>query len=240
MSKSKDFAFKTDKELLEISKYTVQQISDEKVIFKWVTNTEADSTVKYTPYRNGELAVEEYITKTNEAATTIHEVEIDNFEAGVIYDVELISQDIENNITTKTIEGFETSGNDLPPIISQVQTSSAISPGKNIKVQTIISWLTNELATSKVYYQKGIIAPEQNLSESTKLDSSYTKKHVAVINSFEPGTVYSFRIESIDSGGNTSLSKTYTILSPKQEESVFQVIMGNFESIFGWVGKIKN
>ena len=117
--------------------------------------------------------------------------------------------------------------------------AAALSPGKNTKVQTIISWRTNEPSTSRVYYQKGVIGKDQELSEITKLDTNYTKKHVVVITKFDPGTAYSFRAESIDSGGNASLSKIHTVLTPRQKESVFQVIMNNMEDIFGWVGEMR-
>ena len=65
------------------------------------------------------------------------------------------------------------------------------------------------------------------------------KKQLNYITKFEPGKVYSFRAESIDSGGNVSTSKIYTILAPRQSESVFQVIMKNVEDVFGWVGAIR-
>ena len=240
MAQSRDFTFRTEKEILEISNYTIQNISNEEAVFKWVTNVEANSTIKYIPYRNNILAVDEAKTKNNKSITTIHEISINDFEAGVIYEVELISQDISDNTANEKLSAFSTAEDDMPPIISQTQTASALSPGKSTKVQTIISWKTNEPSTTRVYYQKGIANSDQELSEITKLDTNYTKKHVVVITKFDPGAVYSFRAESIDSGGNVSLSKVHAILTPRQKESVFQVIMKNVEEIFGWVGKIKN
>ncbi|MDD5071215.1 MAG: fibronectin type III domain-containing protein [Patescibacteria group bacterium] len=238
-ARSGNFTFRTAKEVLEIGNYAIQNISTTEAAFKWVTNVEADSTVRYTPYRNNTLVREEARTKYDKAITTIHEVNVDDFEPGVIYRVELLSVDIDKNATSKTIDSFSTSEDDLPPIIYQVQTSSAISPGKDIKIQTIISWLTNEPSTTRVYYQAGIASPEEAMAEATNLDANYSKKHVAVITKFEPGKIYSFRVESIDSGGNVSMSKIYTILTPRQSESVFQVIMKNVEDVFGWVGKMK-
>lgn len=237
VSKSKDFTFTTEKEVLEIQNYTVQKISGQEAIFQWVTTVESDSKVKYIPYRNNILAVDEARTKTDSAFTTIHEIAVDDFEAGVGYEIELSSNDISGNTISKPIPTFFTSEDDLPPLIYQVQTDSAISPGKEVKVQTIISWLTNEPATTRVYYQKGI-GSQDELTESIQLDSNYTKKHVAVITKFEPGSIYRFKAESIDSGGNIALSKVYTILIPRQKETVFQIIMKNMEQTFGWVSKL--
>ncbi|MCP4649799.1 MAG: hypothetical protein GY853_06925 [PVC group bacterium] len=238
-ARSTDFTFRTRKEILEIANYTIENISDEVAIFKWVTNIEADSAIKYTPYRNNILAVDEAKVIYEDTYTTIHEVEGDNFEAGVIYEVELISKDLSENTVSEKISSFSTAKDDLPPVIYQVQTKSAISPGKNVKIQSIISWLTNENSTSKMYYQKGIARATDELDEMTAMDEDYTKTHVVVVTKFDPGTVYSFRVESIDSGGNTALSKVYTILTPRQQESVFQVIMKNIEEIFGWVGGVR-
>ncbi|MFA7314809.1 MAG: hypothetical protein WC025_02655, partial [Candidatus Magasanikbacteria bacterium] len=76
------------------------------------------------------------------------------------------------------------------------------------------------------------------LDQTTLLDSNYTKKHVVVISDFDPGVVYQFQVESMDSSGNVSTSKTINILTPRKEESVFQVILNNIQSIFSWVGKV--
>ncbi|MBU4455254.1 fibronectin type III domain-containing protein [Patescibacteria group bacterium] len=237
VSKSKDFTFTTEKEILEIQNYTVKKVSGQEAIFQWVTTVESNSKIKYIPYRNNVLAVDEARTETDSAFTTIHEIAVDDFEAGVGYEIELSSNDISGNTINKLIPTFFTSEDDLPPLIYQVQTNSAISPGKEVKVQTIISWLTNEPATTRVYYQKGI-GSQDELTESIQLDSNYTKKHVAVITKFEPGSVYRFKAESIDSGGNVALSKVYTILIPRQKETVFQIIMKNMEQTFGWVSKL--
>ena len=237
-ARSRDFTFKTDLEVLGIKNYVIQNVSTEEAVFKWVTSSEAKSSVRYTPYVDGELNYNQSRTKSSDLLTTIHEIRINDLEAGVIYDIELISKDLENNIITETIKSFLTAEGDVSPSIDQVQTTSAIYPGKNLKIQTVISWLTNEPSTSKVYYQKGVAKPGEELKESTILDENYTKKHVVVVTKFDPGEIYSFQTESVDSGGNISLSKIYTILTPKQEESVFQVIIKNLESVFGWVNQI--
>ncbi|MEK7097693.1 MAG: fibronectin type III domain-containing protein, partial [Patescibacteria group bacterium] len=59
MSKSKDFVFKTNKEALEIVTHTIQKVSQKEAAFKWITNASTDSTVKYIPYRNNVLSIDE-------------------------------------------------------------------------------------------------------------------------------------------------------------------------------------
>jgi len=237
--KSGDFTFKTLSETIRITNYVIERLSVKKAKFKWFTNMEADSFLAYTPYRNERLAANERQTVSDPTMATTHEVIVDNFERGTTYDIELVSRDTEGNAAIEQIKAFSTAKDDLPPQITQVRTDSAISPGKNAKVQTVISWITNEPSTSRVYYQKGFGKKGELLEEATKLDKNYTKKHVAVITKFDSGAVYQFRVESIDSGGNVALSRVHTVFTPRRRETVFQVIMKNIEEIFGWMGDIR-
>ena len=236
MAKSNDFVFRTEKEAAEIISHNIENISNEKALFRWVTNLPTSSAVKYTPYRNNVLVVDETKNKENKSLVTVHELEISDFEPGVVYQVELFGEDAADAVVSRVIPTFSTSADDLSPLITNVQAESAISAGKDARIQTIISWQTNELSTSRVYYQQGFAGPDtEQLAEKTALDSSYTKKHVAVLTKFNPGAIYTFRVESIDSGGNTTLSKPYTLLAPRQKEPVFQIIIKNLEQTFSWV-----
>lgn len=238
MGISKDFTFATKAQTLEISDYTIQNLTAEKSIFRWITNTETDTKLTFIPYRANKLAVEEAKTLSDKAMTTIHEITVDSFEGGTIYKIELQGKDPKGKSAGKSIEAYSTSADDLPPVIYQVQTESALSVGKDTRVQTIISWSTNEPTIGQVLYEKGINTSDEQLTQKTTLEGNYSKKHVVVITKFEPGRVYSFKVNSIDSAGNKTLSKVYTILTPRQKESVFQLILKNFESTFGWVGKL--
>ncbi len=235
---SRDYTFVTSIETLSIVSFFTQIISNEKVIFKWVTNKEADSVLKFSPYHDNIVAVDEQkIIKDNEQLV-IHEITVSEFEAGIYYDIELQSTDEDGNLATETLDHFSTSEDDLPPIISHVKADSTVFLDRSSKTQTIIAWMTNEPSTSKVVYQEGVHGSQVDLSESTDLNINYTKEHVMVITKFKPGVVYSFRVASIDSGGNTSLSKTHTFMTAKQRESIIQIIIGIFEDTFGWVKKL--
>lgn len=237
IAESSDFTFQTKSESLEISNFNLEIISPEKAVFKWLTNVETDTQAKYIPYRNNVLMIEEERTINDGAMSISHEMTIEDFESGIIYNLEFSGKDLSGRSVTKSVPTFSTSKDDFAPVISQVQTESAISPGKDDKIQTIISWLTNEPSTGRVYYEKGISANEK-MAEKTQIDNNLSKKHVIIITKFDPGTVYRFKVESIDSGGNMSLSNAFSILTPQQKQSVFQIIMSNIEKTFGWMGKI--
>jgi hypothetical protein len=47
--------------------------------------------------------------------------------------------------------------------------------------------------------------------------------------------VYRFRAVSKDRNGNATESEIFSLLTPRREESVFQMIISNFEETFGWM-----
>ncbi len=240
-AKSRDFTFTTKDEQAEIVTYKVDSVSDNEANFSWVTNIPTDSKITYIPYgSDGSLQIDSERSTYDKAVTTIHNLDVKDMEGGLIYQVEISGQDINGNIISKLISTFSTSEIDSPPLISQVQTDAALLPGDQTAVQAILSWVTNEPSTSQVFYQKGFGRTNETaeLNQKTPLDPNYVKKHILVITNFDPGAVYQFQVESVDSSGNVTRSRTYTLLTPRQKESVFQVIMGNIEETFSWVGQL--
>ena len=174
----------------------------------------------------------------NNDFSTIHEIEIAEFTGGTLYDIELTSIDADGNVAQETLSRFSTAEDDLPPGITHIKAESTVFLDRGDRIQTVISWLTNEPATSRIYYQEGVHGGDVELAESTPLNTNYTKEHVMVISKFKPGIVYSFRVESVDSGGNTTLSQVYTFMTAKKKESIIQIILRILEETFGWVKRI--
>ncbi len=239
-SKSRDFVFTTREETLEIVNSSSEVVSAQEAVFRWATNIESVGQLIITPYHSGKLAVEESQTIDDKARSTRHEARVKDIESGIIYKVAMKAVDDKKRTAEEIIDPFTTSKDDLPPQITNVQTESALSQGKQLKVQTIVSWQTNEPTVGQVQYVKGVVTDDKEFPDKTALETTYSRKHVAVVTKFDSGTVYTFRITATDSSGNKTTSKVYTILTPKQKESVFQLILKNFEDIFGWVGKVGN
>ena len=237
---SRDFTFRTKKEDLEIVSYTVKVLTPESAQFRWITSSETDSSLRIMPYRGNQLAVDEAKTIASDLMSLIHETLVNNLEGGTVYYVELSGKDTNGRVVSKIIDTFTTSKDNLPPVIGQVRTDSVIIPGKEDRIQVIITWQTNEPSTSLVYFQRGIAPIDKDPTEKTQLDQNYTKRHVIVIPRLEPGQVYSFKVESADSGGSASKSQLYSILAPKKKETIFDIILRILTETFGWIGDIGN
>jgi len=238
MAMTADYTFTTKIETIEISNFFSQIIDDNTAIFKWITNKKSNSKIKYTPYRGNMLATEETKEKKDNTETVIHEMTISDFQPGIIYNVKIESEDAKGNTATEIIDPFSTSEDDYPPVISQIKTNSSISSDRDARTQTVISWVTNEPATTMIYYMEGVHGPNVKLSGSTDKNNDYSKDHIILFTEFNPGTVYTFRVESVDSGGNKTLSDPHTFMTPKKTESIIDVIIRVLEDTFGWVKKI--
>jgi hypothetical protein len=233
-STTTDTVFRTLKQAFVIDNYSISTPNTQSAIFRWTTTDTATATVKVTPYRNNVLAVDEQQQGLDETSSVIHQISIGTLEPSVRYQVELISVNKTGNRTSLTVPTFTTAATSQPPIITQIRVDSALSPGEKVKVQTIVSWNTDAPSTSRVFYRQGVGRPDEELPDSTTLDTNYTKHHVVVITSFAPGTVYQLRVESKDSNGQLSTSKALTTLTPQQQQTVFQVITNTFQQVFGW------
>lgn len=229
-----DATFRTPKQAFAIDNYSIDTPNTSTAIFRWTTNDAASASLQVTPYRNNVLAVDEQLSDVDNTRSFIHQLTLDTLEPGVRYQVELISVNAAGQRTSRTVPTFSTSTTGQPPAISQIRIDSALSPGEKVKVQTIVSWTTDIPSTSQVHYRTGVGRADEALPESTTLDGNFTKRHVVVITSFDPGAVYQLRVESKDSNGQVATSKAVTTLTPQQEQTVFQVITNTFQQVFGW------
>jgi hypothetical protein len=157
-----------------------------------------------------------------------------------VYSVEIAGKSAGGTDISQIIPTFSTTEETLAPEISHVKTDIALSPGKENAIQMVITWDTDKRSTSRVRYQKGVAAdPTVPLTEITPLENAFGKSHTVILAGLEPGTVYSFQVESVDYEGRAAASKIFTVLTPRQQESIFQVITKEFEATFGWMSTLR-
>jgi hypothetical protein len=75
-----------------------------------------------------------------------------------------------------------------------------------------------------------------DLQSSTSEDQNYTTSHVVIVSTFEPGSIYRVQAQSTDASGTTRNSETYSLLTPRSQESIIDVILKNFQEVFGYIG----
>jgi hypothetical protein len=230
-ARSIDRTFQTGAEEPVIQRVALPTIKEKEAEISWSTNVSADSIIEYTNLQTGETKVygEQFLIRD-------HAILLKDLEPKSTYQVSIKSKDEFGAVAESSPLTFSTSIDDAPPHITRVQTESAISP-KGDKIQTLISWQTDEPATGQVFYKEGIIQAGE--FSFTPKDQALSLHHLVVVTQFKPATVYRFFVESEDSSKNKARSKDFTILTPRQTETVLQVIIKNFEETFEFTKRLR-
>jgi peroxiredoxin len=121
------------------------------------------------------------------------------------YNFKVISTDAAGNEATS--EGELTTlatADKTPPTISGVNVSNITESS------AIITWTTNEPATSQVTYGK-----TETYGSTTLLDTKLTTSHTVTLTGLDDGTAYNFRAMSKDAGGNEATSPTNQTFTTK-------------------------
>ncbi|MCK5416805.1 hypothetical protein KAI92_05260 [Candidatus Parcubacteria bacterium] len=225
--RSTDKVFKTKSILPEINNIQITKIQEESATIRFSTNVPCSSVIEYTNLNNSQTKLE-----GSSAILSAHSLTLTNliFDTYYSFIIKVESEDGEK--TESNPMTFITIRDKVAPVISKVSTDSTLYPGSENKIQTIISWITDEQSKCQMFYHQGLVSDDpMNLP----LEEEYGLKHVIVGTNFLPGAVYKFWIVCEDEAENKSKSQDFTMLTPSREESIIDIIIKNFESSFGWV-----
>jgi hypothetical protein len=212
----------------EVQDFKVDSISEHDIKVSFKTNIETDAFITLT---NSNKEDEQYFQGSPEQKTE-HSLEVGNLESGATYKLSVKVRDKEGNTTEKEIDDYTTSKDENAPVIENLRTTSALSQGG--KVQTILSWDTDEPTKTIFIYREGISGNKREVT----VDENYTVKHTAVITTLEQGTAYYFNVKAIDKADNVSMTQDRGVLTPKDRKNIIQVITNNFQNIFSWTSNI--
>ena len=230
--KSADRIFKTKSIVPEIHNIQIFKIEEESATVRWTTNVPCSSIVEYMNLNTNETKLE-----GNSSFLTAHTMKLSNLTFDTYYSMIIRVESEEGEKAESFPLTFITVKDELPPAIAKVNTESTLYPGSDNKIQTIVSWETDELAQCQLFYHQGLVSIDE--PQFLPAEEDYGLKHVHVVTNFLPSTVYKFWIVCADEAGNEIKSADFTMLTPTREESIIDIILKNFESTFGWVKNIK-
>jgi len=200
----------------------------------WSTDEPASSIVTYKNLRTGEVN-----QKTDPQKVVDHEILIDNLTPATTYELTISGYNEKDNpIQSGDSLTARTSQDVTPPIISNIKIDNALVPGRNDRVQTVVSWKTDEPTNSLVLYQDGTAGAKADFKQIGD-KSSYSTDHNVIITDLKPGQLYRVRIETADQAGNKTQSPVRTIITPRQSESIVDIVIKNFEETFNFLQKIR-
>ncbi len=228
---SSDDTFRTKSPLPTLEDVQIIKIEEDSATFAWSTDIPAAGAVEYTNTASGEIRSEgspEFLTTQlvrltdlTLGATYVAIVKAEN-EAGEAVESE--------PITFTTVRDVE------PPLISRVTNESTLFPGAETRIQTILSWGTDEAAFCTLSYSEGLATAES--ARDLPKEDLPTTDHVKVLTEFLPSTVYKFWIACEDRSGNKSRTEDFVLFTPEKEKSIIDIILENFQGTFGWVKNV--
>ncbi len=191
----------------------------------WTTNVPTTSTATYTALNGKELA------ETSSTLTTEHTLTIRGLEDDTDYTLVATSRDSAGNTATSDTQTFHTALDTRPPKISDVSIETSVrGNGGQARGQIIVSWKTDEPATSQVAFGQG---EGGDLTNRTAEDARLSLEHTVVVSDIPTSSIYQIRAVSGDRSGNSALSDPQTAIIGRASENVFTIIFTTLQKIFG-------
>lgn len=214
--------------LPKISNLRFQTVEDEPSSTQkvtWDTNVPATSELSYA--MTG-ARPEEVITST---LVTKHEVVIRGLIDDKAYALNVRSRDSIGNLALADTQVLRTALDTRPPRITDVAIDAQIKgTGGESNGQVVVAWHTDEPATSQVAFTLGSGGGTMNY---TAEDARLTTEHVVVISNLSLSSVYQVQTLSHDKASNVAKSDTQTVIIGRGTDSVFSIIFGALQRIFG-------
>jgi hypothetical protein len=226
-----DVTFETKSPVPTIEDVQIIKIEEDSATFAWSTDIPAAGAVIYENVATGEIRSEgspEFLTTQT--------VRLTDLTLGVTYVAVVRVENEQGEPSESEPITFTTVRDEEPPIISRVNNESTLFPGAETRIQTIVSWGTDEPSFCSLAYSEGL-APVENATIMEK-STEPTVDHVRVVTEFLPSTVYKFWVVCEDRSGNEERSEDFVLFTPEKEKSIIDIILENFEGTFGWVKNI--
>lgn len=230
--KSRNFTFQTKATAPNIKNLRVLKVEENAATLAWDTTVPAKALVEYQDQTTG---AQNSVGRPTLATT--HQMRLADLTLGTRYVAFVTAENSGGDRVKSQPIQFITVKDIAPPIITNVTNESTLFPGGESRIQTIISWNTDEPASCLMTYQEGVAGGTESYTIE-KEQISYSTNHVEVVVDFAPATVYQFYVTCADEVGNDVQSENFVLFTPIQEKNIIDLILENFQSTFGWVKNI--
>ncbi len=194
----------------------------------WTTNVPTSSIVTYN--QEGESSKE--VSKST--LETTHSMLVPNLQDNVLYYMSVGGRDAYGNAALSDSQRVKTDYDTRPPAVTDIVTESTSSGyGLDTKAQIVVSWMTDEPATSQVEYAEGVTGDSYNMRSPE--DSGLSTSHVVVLTDLKPSSSYHFRVISKDTSANQTISEPDSVLTDIARASIIDIIIKSLQDTLGWL-----
>ncbi len=183
-----------------LSAISAGSVTSSGATITWTTNEAATTQVDFgttTSYGSS--------TTLNSALVTAHSAALAGLQAGTTYHFRVRSADAAGNLAVSTDRTFVTAA--APDTTGP--TISGVGAGNLAQTSAVITWSTNEPATSRVEYGPTTTYGQQSPASATLMTS-----HRQTLSGLTAGATYHYRVQSADAAGNVSRSNDLTVSLP--------------------------
>ncbi len=222
-------------EILNLRFEEVKNTTQPTINIFWDTNVSTIGYIDFEPTSDPNLkrseAEKEYKTE--------HNITLIGLVANSAYTLSVNARDSLGNTITSAVYNFTTAEDSRPPEISNIKVETRLSEASNefgseAFAQLIVTWDTDELATTQVQFNQGTTG---DYTQKTPLDENLTFNHIAVLTNLNPSSVYKLQVLSRDNTGNEAKGKNMVIISAQAKENPLAVILGRLSDVFGFIGQ---
>lgn len=220
----------------QIQNVTIEQVAEAaqpSVTVQWTTNTETSSIVSYYPV-DDPGAARDVVTVALVAGE--HKLRITDLRPQTAYALVAKGRDGYGNEAVSDVHRFTTSTDTRPAKISNVKVEGSKSQGGTSQTQLVVTWTTDEPATSQVEFGVG---SGGGYGQKTQEDSNLTTNHLVVIPNLTPSEVYHLRVISKDAADNESKSADVGTITPKAPNDAFSLVLANLAEVFSFLNILK-
>jgi len=194
----------------------------------WDTNVPTSTEVIYT--RSGESAKE----AVSSGLSTRHEIIVQDLIDDSDYTLAARSRDENGNVALSDTQSFRTALDTRPPKISDYNVEVSVKgTGSEARGQIILSWKTDEPATSAAEYG---IGNGDVYNSQTVEDGKLTTDHVVIISDLSPSNVYQVRPVSLDHASNKTVGEGQSAIVGRATDNVLSIIFNTLRRMFGFSG----
>jgi hypothetical protein len=220
----------------KISTVRIQQVKNtakSTVLVTWLTNTATSSIVTYYPSDSPTQAQDEVNVNLANGA---HRILIRGLLANTPYSLVVKGRDKAGNEAVSEVQRFTTAIDTRPAQISDLRVESTIQSSGNdndlATAQLIVSWTTDEPATSQVEFGEGTGV---TYTQQSQEDSSLTINHYVVISGLTPSKVYHLRAISKDVVGNDTRSADTVMITARATDDALGLVISNLGQVFSFL-----
>ncbi|PIS15545.1 hypothetical protein COT62_03100, partial [Candidatus Roizmanbacteria bacterium CG09_land_8_20_14_0_10_41_9] len=225
----------------KITNVRLQQVANtaqSTVLVSWNTNTEVSSIVTSYPIGSPSDARDDVSVALTKGE---HRMIVRSLLPQTDYILIVKGRDKIGNEASSDSQRFTTATDTRPPQISELHVEGSIIPpvantAQDSTAQLIISWNTDEPATSQVEFGEGT---GTTYSQKTQEDANLTINHLVIISNLTPSKVYHLRAKSSDKAENIDNSIDTVTIAPKATENALNLVITNLQEAFGFLGGLK-